>query len=72
LNAAAFATGIAYAPFESGPNAGAGDGFIAAEAPSATAPATNPPIADPTTVFIMIRTLLMTHESSRPVPAISH
>jgi hypothetical protein len=36
------------------PNVGAGEGRIAATAPSATAPAAKPPIADPTTVFNMI------------------
>jgi hypothetical protein len=36
------------------PNVGAGEGRIAATAPSATAPAAKPPIADPNTVFNMI------------------
>jgi hypothetical protein len=54
---AVFATGIAYADCGSMPNVGAGEGRIAAAAPSATAPATKPPIADPTTVFNMIELL---------------
>jgi hypothetical protein len=60
FNDAVLATGIAYADAgRSTPNAGAGEGRITAAAPSATAPATTPPIADPTTVFIMIQTPLM-------------
>jgi hypothetical protein len=57
LNAAVFATGIAYADCGSVANVGAGEGRITEAAPSATAPATRPPIADPTTVFNMIELL---------------
>ena len=55
---AVFATGMAYADCGSMANAGAGEGRITAAAPSATAPATRPPIAHPTTVFKHVSELL--------------